>query len=89
MNMVETHNSKPIASTRVGDNGTVLVMGIHYDEALTCDRKCSVLGPDDDGILVCGYDNVKNIVKDTLSDYIWKKTKRRPMIMPIIMDTHF
>ena len=62
MNMVETHNTKPIASTRVGDNGTVLVMGIHYDEALTCDRKCSVLGPDDDGILVCGYDNVKNIV---------------------------
>ena len=60
--MAETHNTKPIASTRVGDNATVLVMGIHYDEALICDRKCDVLGPDDDGILVCGYDNVKNIV---------------------------
>lgn len=61
-NMAEIHNTKPIASTRVGDNATVLVMGIHYDEALTCDRKCSVLQPDDDGILICGYDNVKNIV---------------------------
>ena len=60
--MADNNNTRPIASTRVGDNATVFVMGIHYDEALLCDRKCSVLGPDDDGILVCGYDNVKNIV---------------------------
>ena len=32
---------------------------------------------------------LKNIVKDVLGDYVWKKTKRRPMIMPIIMDTNF
>ncbi len=35
---------------------------------------------------VTDWTRLKNIVKDTLSDYIWKKTKRRPMIMPIIMD---
>jgi ribonuclease J len=35
------------------------------------------------------WSKLKNIVKDALSDYIWKKTKRRPMIMPIIMDTNF
>ncbi len=29
---------------------------------------------------------IKNIIKDTLKDYIWKKTKRSPMILPIIMD---
>ncbi len=38
---------------------------------------------------VTDWSKLKNIVKDTLSDYIWKKTKRRPMIMPIIMDTNF
>jgi ribonuclease J len=34
------------------------------------------------------WNKLKNIVKDVLSDYIWKKTKRRPMIMPIIMSTN-
>lgn len=60
--MSSSKGTEPIASTRVGDNATVLVMGIHYDEALTCDRKCSMLDSDDDGILVCGYERVKNIV---------------------------
>ena len=35
------------------------------------------------------WGKLKNIVKDVLSDYIWKKTKRRPMIMPIIMDSNY
>ena len=38
---------------------------------------------------VTDWGKLKNIVKEALSDYIWKKTKRRPMIMPIIMDTNF
>ena len=60
--MAEKQNTKPIASTRVGDNATVLVMGIHYDHALICDRKCHMLDTDEDGIVVCGYERVKNIV---------------------------
>ncbi len=38
---------------------------------------------------ITDWGKLKNIVKDALSDYIWKKTKRRPMIMPIIMDTNY
>ena len=38
---------------------------------------------------VTDWGKLKNIVKEVLSDYIWRKTKRRPMIMPIIMDTNF
>ncbi len=38
---------------------------------------------------VTDWTKLKNIVKDTLSDYIWKKTKRRPMIMPIIMNDNY
>ena len=29
---------------------------------------------------------IKNTVKDALSDFLWKRTKRSPMILPIIME---
>ena len=32
------------------------------------------------------WGRIKTIVKDNLSNYIWKKTKRRPMILPIIQE---
>ena len=60
--MGNNSNPAPVASTRVGDNATVIVMGIHYDEAIQCDRKCQMLIADDEGILVCAYERVKDIV---------------------------
>ena len=38
----------------------------------------------DKGITDLG--KLKTTTKDVLSDYVWKKTKRRPMILPIIME---
>ena len=35
---------------------------------------------------VSDWGKLKSITKDVLSDYVWKKTKRRPMILPIIME---
>ncbi len=32
------------------------------------------------------WNKIKLTIRDTMNDYIWKKTKRRPMIIPIIMD---
>lgn len=29
---------------------------------------------------------IKSVIRDSLSDYVWKKTKRQPMILPIIME---
>ncbi|MBQ2627146.1 MAG: ribonuclease J, partial [Eubacterium sp.] len=29
---------------------------------------------------------IKSSVKDALSSFVWKRTKRRPMILPIIME---
>lgn len=35
---------------------------------------------------VSDWGKIKSSVRDSLSDYLWKKTKRRPMILPIIME---
>lgn len=32
------------------------------------------------------WNKIKLVVRDTMSDFLWKRTKRRPMILPIIMD---
>ena len=29
---------------------------------------------------------IKNVIRDDLSDYLWKRMKRSPMILPIIME---
>lgn len=46
----------------------------------------------DDTMIYCmdhnitDWSKIKSEVKDSLGDYIWRETKRRPMIMPIIME---
>ena len=35
---------------------------------------------------ITDWGKMKSIIKDALSSYVWKKMKRRPMIMPIIME---
>ncbi len=35
---------------------------------------------------ISDWGKIKGGIKDSLSDYVWKKTKRRPMILPIIME---
>jgi ribonuclease J len=32
------------------------------------------------------WGKLKNVTRDVLGEYVWKKTKRRPMIVPIIME---
>ena len=32
------------------------------------------------------WNRIKMVIKDALSDFVWKKTKRSPMILPIIME---
>jgi len=46
------------------------------DDALTA---CLDKGVSDRG-------KIKSVIRDSLSDYVWKKTKRQPMILPIIME---
>ena len=35
---------------------------------------------------ITSWNYIKNLIKDTLKNYIWQKTKRSPMILPIIME---
>ena len=35
---------------------------------------------------ISDWGKIKSAIRDSLSDYLWKKTKRRPMILPIIME---
>ena len=35
---------------------------------------------------ITDWNKIKSEVKDALGDFVWKETKRRPMIMPIIME---
>ena len=33
-----------------------------------------------------GWSYIKNLIRDTLREYVWQTTKRSPMILPIIME---
>ena len=35
---------------------------------------------------ITDWGRLKSATKDALSEFVWKKTKRRPMILPIIME---
>ena len=35
---------------------------------------------------VSDWGKIKTVIKDGLSEFVWKRTKRRPMILPIIME---
>ena len=35
---------------------------------------------------VSDWGKMKNVIKDSLSDFLWKRMKRNPMILPIIME---
>ena len=35
---------------------------------------------------ITDWSKMKNMIRDSLGDFLWKRTKRRPMILPIIME---
>ena len=35
---------------------------------------------------ISDWTKIKNVIKDSLSEYLWKKMKRNPIILPIIME---
>jgi len=39
-----------------------------------------------DGAEISAWSYLKTLIKDTLKEFVWQKTKRSPMILPIIME---
>jgi ribonuclease J len=82
---LESHSDQLISGPDIVSRGFVYVK--ESDELLDEARslvydsveKCLDRGQTDWGKL-------KSTIKDVLSDFVWKKTKRRPMILPIIME---
>ena len=35
---------------------------------------------------IVDWSKIKTEIKDALGEFVWRETKRRPMIMPVIME---
>ena len=82
---LDAYNSELVAGPDIVSRGFVYVKESDeiMDEAtqIAYDAICGCL---DRGQTDWG--RIKTIVKDNLSNYFWKKTKRRPMILPVIQE---
>ena len=82
---LEKHSSRPLAGPDIVSRGFVYV---RESEDLMDEARIVV----EDAIDVCldkhitDWGKIKNIIKDSLGDFLWKRTKRNPMILPIIME---
>ena len=82
---LERHSNVVLAGPDIVSRGFVYV---RESEDLM-DHAREVVAQALDGCLEKGitdWSKIKAAVKDALSDYVWKRTKRSPMILPIIME---
>ena len=70
MNVVQSHSSVSYTHLDVYKRQAVI-----NDALIKCEMKH-----------ISGWSNIKNIIRDTLKNFLWQKTKRSPMILPIIME---
>ncbi len=81
----EKYSNQLLAGPDIVSRGFVYV---REAENLLEDARCVV----NDAVIDCiekniaDWGKIKMVVKETLSDYLWKKIKRNPMILPIIME---
>lgn len=82
---LEKHSSRLLAGPDIVSRGFVYV---RESEDLMDEARIVV----EDAIDVCldkhitDWGKIKNVIKDSLGDFLWKRTKRNPMILPIIME---
>ena len=82
---LETGSGQLLAGPDIVSRGFVYVRN---SESLMDEAKC-VLDDTMERLTdnnVTDWGKIKTEVKDALGDFVWKETKRRPMIIPIIME---
>ena len=82
---LESGSGRVVAGPDIVSRGFVYVRGA---ESLMDEAKAVL----EDTVEYCmeknitDWSKIKTEIKDSLGDFVWKETKRRPMIMPIIME---
>ena len=82
---LEKHSNHLLAGPDIVSRGFVYV---RESEALMEEARIVV----EDAIDTClekhitDWGKMKNVIKDSLGEFLWKRTKRNPMILPIIME---
>ena len=82
---LEKYSNQLLAGPDIVSRGFVYV---RESEDLMEDARAVV----NDAVLDCldrhvnDWGKIKNIIRDSLSDFLWKRIKRNPMILPIIME---
>ena len=82
---LEKHSNQLLAGPDIVSRGFVYV---RESEDLLEEAYSVVVNAVDDcmGRHVNDWGKIKNIIKDSLSDFLWKRMKRNPVILPIIME---
>ncbi|MDD3339453.1 MAG: ribonuclease J [Lachnospiraceae bacterium] len=82
---LEYHSNHVLAGPDIVSRGFVYV---RESEGLMEEANATVR----DALNVCldknitDWGKIKTVIKDSLGEFVWKRTKRRPMILPIIME---
>ena len=82
---LEKHSNQLLAGPDIVSRGFVYV---RESEDLMGEARITVEDALDECLRrrVTDWGKLKTVIKDSLGDFLWKKTKRRPMILPIIME---
>lgn len=82
---LDAYNNQIIAGPEIVSRGFVYVK--EADELLDEARQLLVEALDECmEKKITDWGKIKTVVKDEAGEFVWKKTKRRPMILPIIME---
>lgn len=82
---LEKYSNQLLAGPDIVSRGFVYV---RESESLMEDARRVVSDALDDCLNhnISDWGKIKNVIRDSLGDFLWKQTKRNPMILPIIME---
>ena len=82
---LEKYSGRLVAGPDIVSRGFVYV---RENEELMEEARVAVLDAVDDCLVhhVSDWSRIKNVIRDTLSDFLWRRMKRTPVILPIISE---